>query len=72
MDISNSITSVIDSKVHAMNVLRMIFKNKEFTEIIDIYIERSIMLAIIGVGSPFWKASLNNILLYYIFKVLLL
>ncbi|XKL67194.1 hypothetical protein PGB90_010614 [Kerria lacca] len=54
MDISNSITSVIDSKVHAMNVLRMIFKNKEFTEIIDIYIERSIMLAIIGIRNVSW------------------
>lgn len=44
-----------DSKIHAMNILRALFKNKDLAEQISIYVEEAFIIAITGVQSYFWN-----------------
>lgn len=46
-----------DSKIHAMNILRALFRNKDLAEQISIYVEEAFIIAITGVKSYFWNVS---------------
>lgn len=50
-------TGVKESKIHAANILRALFRNKDLDEQMSSFVERGLVLALQGVQSPFWNVS---------------
>ena len=48
----------IEPKIHATNILRTLFRNKDLDEQMTLYVERALILAVQGIQSSRWNVSL--------------
>lgn len=52
----------VESKVHAMNILCELFKHKDMSDEINMFIERAVIISINGFKSLNWSVSVNHII----------
>ena len=48
-------TGVAESKIHATNVLRALFRNRDLDEQMSYYVERALIASLLGVRSSCWN-----------------
>lgn len=64
IDILKETAKQHESKVHALNILRALFRCKELNTVIDEYVSKSFECAIIGFGAKDWSERNSSTLLF--------
>lgn len=58
LELSSSKDHSIDTRIHALNILRALFRNSELREAVNPYVEDAFIVAISGFKSASWGVSL--------------
>lgn len=61
--------SAVESKVHALNILRALFRNKDLAEEMSNYVEKSVIISVNGFKSTHWNVSEYLLQFYFFFWV---
>lgn len=70
MDNTIDTLMMFDFKVHALNILRALYKDSRLGEVVTPFVADGLMAAILGFQSPFWAVSLFCILITISLKVI--
>lgn len=54
-----------DSQVHALNILRALYKDSRLGEVVTPFVADGLMAAILGFQSPFWAVSVLHFSYYH-------
>lgn len=63
-EILNNKNAEIESKIHALNIIRDLFVHKDMAEPIHSYIEKAVIVAINGFKSSNWNVSIVAFTIY--------